>query len=399
MTKQNILVYRWGSLSEPSLCRELSVLGYGVFEFAGEMKDYHADSVFAEKLIQKLHRDKIQVVFSYDYFPLVAMICDVNHIPYISWIYDCPLHTLNSRTILLDSNYIFCFDRIYTDRLLSMGAKHCFHMPLAYNPELGEVLKKDFHDNQKNFQCELSFVGSLYNEDKNRLRKASLSDYTRGFTDALINSQMLVYGYNFLEQSLDSSSENVQKAVCEISEKCELSLGENYFWSRAELAASMIGMEVTARERMAVISEIARKYPMVLYTGSKLPEQIGTENIDNRGYADYSREVPLIFRDSRINLNITSKTIESGIPQRVLDILSCGGFCMTNYQTEIEEFFRDGVDLVMYTGMEDLLEKVSYYLEHEDARRRIAQEGKKKVTEEFRLSDRLQAVFDVLHEG
>ena len=58
---------------------------------------------------------------------------------------------------------------------------------------------------------------------------------------------------------------------------------------------------------------------------------------------------------------------------RVFDILSCKGFCLTNYQPEIAELFVDGKDLVMYTSMEDLMGKVIYYLNHEEERREIAE--------------------------
>ena len=89
--------------------------------------------------------------------------------------------------------------------------------------------------------------------------------------------------------------------------------------------------------------------------------------------------MPYIFHNSKINLNITSKTIESGIPLRVFDILSCGGFCLTNYQPEIARYFTDGEDLVMYSSMEDLVDKVAYYLEHDEEREQIARNGYEKL--------------------
>ena len=90
-----------------------------------------------------------------------------------------------------------------------------------------------------------------------------------------------------------------------------------------------------------------------------------------------------------INLNITSRTIESGIPQRVFDILACGGFCLTNYQPEIAELFEDGKELVMYTDIEDLLQKVEYYLIHEEERAQIAKAGYEKVRNCFSVKDRI----------
>ena len=95
---------------------------------------------------------------------------------------------------------------------------------------------------------------------------------------------------------------------------------------------------------------------------------------------------------------MTSKTITSGIPQRIFDVLSCGGFCLTNYQPEVAEYFADGEELVMYTDMADLAEKVQYYLEHEEERKQIAKNGYRKVKEEFGLAERVEGMLKVLEE-
>ena len=108
--------------------------------------------------------------------------------------------------------------------------------------------------------------------------------------------------------------------------------------------------------------------------------------------------MPLVFRNSKINLNMTAKTIESGIPQRVLDILSCGGFCLTNYQKEIADFFEDGKELVMYSSMEDLLIKAEYYLKHEEERKEIAKAGYEKVCTYFDINMRIEELVNYILE-
>ncbi|MDE6892976.1 MAG: DUF3880 domain-containing protein, partial [Lachnospiraceae bacterium] len=116
---KKILVYRWGSLNEPLLGRAIDKVAGGHIELVYETKwqNYHANAPFAERLIGMLHANEVQAVVSYDYFPLISMICEINHIPYISWIYDCPLYTLQSKTIANHCNYIFCFDGAYAGRL------------------------------------------------------------------------------------------------------------------------------------------------------------------------------------------------------------------------------------------------------------------------------------------
>lgn len=56
------------------------------------------------------------------------------------------------------------------------------------------------------------------------------------------------------------------------------------------------------------------------------------------------------------------RSILSGLPLRVIDILGADGFLITNYQTEMEEYFKNGKDLVWFENREDLLQKTNFYL-------------------------------------
>lgn len=378
--KKKLLVYRWGSLDEPILCETFKNLNIEYEEFAMEMKNYHADALFAGKLIETIHSKGIQAVISYDYFPMISMICEMNGIPYISWIYDCPQYTLLSKTLGNSCNYIFCFDRIYTERLKAMGAVNCYHYPLAGVQSFSDYIQEEEQScRHRRYQCDISFIGNLYNEDKNRLQKAELSSYTAGYIEGLVQSQLQVYGYNFLKDALNDT------VIKEIVQKCNLILGKEYVQDERQMAADAVGMEVSARERERVLEKLSSSYAVTLYTSSKLPESLAGRNLAVEGYADYQTEVPLIYYSSKINLNITSKTIESGIPQRVFDILSCGGFCLTNYQPEIAEYFKDGEELVIYTGMEDMMDKTEYYLKHGEERKQIATKGYLAVKERFSM--------------
>lgn len=385
---KKILLYRWGSLSEPGLEKVFKKNKIEYCTFIKKVKDYHADAKFAAEFLQVLHGEKVQAVFSYDYFPIISMLCEMNHIPYISWIYDCPMYTLYSKTITNEMNYILCFDEKYSMYLQQLGAKHCIHFPLAADSERlveicngGMAGKTDADRNygsmkeqvQKKYSCDISFVGNLYNEKKNRLRNVTLSDYTKGYLEGVIEAQLKVYGYNFIRETL------TEALVEEIVDKCQLQLGDMYYQDSLEMAANTIGMEVSARERERVLRVLGEYFDVDLYSGSKLPVSLQGLKIHEKGFADYEKEMPHIFYNSKINLNITSKTIESGIPLRILDILSCGGFCLTNYQLEVAEYFVDGEDLVMYSSMEDLVEKVAYYLEHDEEREQIAGNGYEKL--------------------
>ena len=65
-------------------------------------------------------------------------------------------------------------------------------------------------------------------------------------------------------------------------------------------------------------------------------------HVKNRGIADSERVMPKIFKCSKINLNMTLRSIKSGIPQRAFDIMGCGGFLMSNYQPELQNISYPG---------------------------------------------------------
>ena len=123
----------------------------------------------------------------------------------------------------------------------------------------------------------------------------------------------------------------------------------------------------------------------------------------NHGTADYIDVMPFVFNQSRINLNITLRSIDTGIPQRCMDIMGCGGFLLSNYQ---EDFFLDavtedgsaafmpGVDYDFYSSSEELLDKAGYYLSHEDERARIARNGYEKVKKYYSIDKFLHRVLD-----
>ena len=103
--------------------------------------------------------------------------------------------------------------------------------------------------------------------------------------------------------------------------------------------------------------------------------------------------MPKVFRATQINLNVTVKNTQSGIPLRVLDILGSGGFLLSNYQSEVAEYFIPDTDFVYYESIEDAVEKVDFYLRNEDIRQEIAKNGCKKCQEEFNYSKQFSCLF------
>lgn len=424
-----LILYSWGANNEKVLADNLIKQGFAVILFQKECRHYTRDMELAMELIPFIHAQQAEAVVSFNYFPILSMICNTCQIPYYAWVYDCPHFTLYAGQIQLPCNHIGVFDREMVRNLEKYGVGTAFHAPLSTDTAyFDEAVKQASGKERAQFRCDVSFVGSLYTDEHNyydvmfpqEQEKGCQSDLAavgaygqeyRERMDTLIKRQCFCYDKDYLRQAVSDG----QLDLGMIGEKMArqgLMLGEDYFAQGEDiLMAAVLEKKVTVEERRMLLTELARemggsdqtalddaagnsssRYSFRLYTGS---ETKGIPELDacNCGTVDYHTQMPLVFAGSRINLNISLRSIRSGIPLRVLDIMACGGFVLTNRQPEIMECFEDGVELAVFDSMEDCVDKVRYYLAHEEERRLIAEAGRKKVQENFSYEAGLARLF------
>ena len=105
-----------------------------------------------------------------------------------------------------------------------------------------------------------------------------------------------------------------------------------------------------------------------------------------------------MYSNSKINLNITLRSIQTGIPLRAFDIMGNGGCLLTNYQQDFLEYFEPDKDLIMYGSDEEALEKTEFYLKNDTEREKIAYNGFQKVMNYHTSLDRVEVMRGVLEE-
>lgn len=68
---------------------------------------------------------------------------------------------------------------------------------------------------------------------------------------------------------------------------------------------------------------------------------------------------------------------------------------LSNFQADFLDDFVPGEDLVYYESKEDLLQKVVYYLDHEEERKAIAKNGHDKVAARHTYRHRVREMLDL----
>lgn len=325
-------------------------------------------------------RGNYDFVFSFNYFPDISNICQRMGTKYLSWVYDSPYIDVYSYTVLNSCNHIFLFDYAVYEELRKEGIKTVYYLPLAVN----EKRLADFDSFRKTPAVDISFVGSLYTEQKHRIydKFRDVSPYTRGYLEGIVQAQKRVYGYNFLRELLTPDIvKELQKAYPTDPNASTVMSPEAIY---ADYAFSR---QVTALERQEILTMLGKEHEVRLYTNDRTVQIPGVRNL---GAVDYYRDMPRVFADTRINLNISLKSIRSGIPLRAWDIMGSGGFLLTNFQPEFLNYFEPDVDFAYYDDYNDLADKVDYYLSHEKERREIAFNGCKKVRTEHTYEKRVE---------
>ena len=378
------LIIDWDSAIFADIIDAFKVHGYEMEAVKWDNGDYEDNPHFSNKLKDKLKECEYEFVFSFNYFPIVSKVCMEERKKYISWVYDSPHITLYSKTIFNECNYVFHFDSATVEEFRGYGVSNIEYLPLAANSERLSRIWKDSASEK-----EITFVGSLYEE--NLYRQINyLPEYLKGYLEGIMKAQQSVYGYNFLTEMLSSG------VMTEIKKYVKFTLGEQFFIEDNKLFSEMfLGKEVTYCERKEILEKLSESYQVDLYTyNSNL--KIG--KVRNRGYINYMEDMPRVFKESKINLNISLKTIQTGIPLRVFDVLGAGGFLITNYQSDLLGVFEPGQDLVVYEDSEDLRNKVEFYLKNPEERKRIARNGYEKVKEYHSYKVRVGTILKNIRE-
>lgn len=427
----HILMYRWKAYNYRDIEQTFLLLGYTVDNIEQELGSYDVSPEFERVIEEKIRGTHYDMVFTVNYFPLISNVCERTGVKYVSWTCDNPLISMYHESVFHDCNYIFTFDKTNYLEFRGMGVKHIWYLPLAVDTERMDALlgapeevrtagaahegmktagtvpeeigtaesvpaeigkagrRKAAQDSEmRKYRGDVAFVGSLYERNSYDKIKNRLPEYLRGYFDAVMEAQLNISGANIVEPMLTTN------ILEQLQEYFQLEKSEGSFSDLGLIfQTTVLGFKIAEIERRRALIELSKHYKVNVYSNSDVSDLL---RIQYCGSVDYWSEMPKVFRMSKINLNFTIPNIKSGIPLRIWDVLGCGGFLLTNYQAEIPYYFKEGEDLVCFDSLEDLCEKVGYYLEHEEERKRIAWNGYRKVREKHSYIERIHTILDTV---
>lgn len=345
-----------------------------------------SDPVAKNKLKEELETHPVDFVISYLFIPDVSNLCEEQSIYYLSWTYDSPLIPLFDNAIYNKHNITFVFDQSECNHLKDLNAPNIHYMPMGVN--LSRVGALEITEDDENvFSSDISFIGNLYENNNYNNIIHILPDHLQNELKTYLLNNTCTWNQKKPWPSLSNELTDfmVQNLNAHEWNKCN-------FTDNQYLGILVLSRKLAEIDRINVLNALALEHKVDLYTTK--PSRF-LENVTIHNSVDYITEMNKIFYLSKINLNITIPSIETGVPQRVFDIMGCGGFVLSNYQEEMDELFTIGEDIAVYHNLEELIEKTHYYLTHEEERLRIAMNGYIKVRNCYSYTHQLNRILEI----
>lgn len=379
-----VLFLKWESFGNAQMTKALK-------EYGAEVIDLHTTQeelltgVIEEKIENSLKKETPDIIYSFNYFPNVAKTAASHDISYYSWVYDNPCVQLYSHTVLLPTNHIYVFDSDTYLKFASQGIKTICYLPMAAQPadliKPGKNIRYDY---------DISFVGSLYTEKHNfydRMISKGLTEYSMGYLRGIMEAQKNLYGMNIVEILLTEPVIDDMHSALPLEPDAD-----SVITKRTLFTEYVINRRITAEERRHALSLLGERFGNV--TVFTPDPSVSIQGCKNMGPVDPDRGAPSVFASSRINLNISLRSIVNGIPLRCFEIMGAGGFLLTDYAADMTQFFTEGEDYVSYDSMADMADKCGYYLKNEAERQQIAENGIKKIRDAHTYLHRVREMFE-----
>ncbi|MCR5210853.1 MAG: glycosyltransferase [Lachnospiraceae bacterium] len=376
----NILLYTWlGSYTDDDIERHMRGMGFNCRRVNDpevcKGDRYHNDE-FCRSFEKLLDDADFDCVFTTNFLPLIARVCYKKNIPYIAWSYDSPPNLASLEEMDHPTNHIFFFSKDDVEDYRSQGLDTVWHMPLAVDTDKWDAVKVECRNK------DISLVGRLYSSTLPVLM-SRMTEEQQQFFKTLTDLQLKTYDRNILKEFITDG------IAQEISNTYEAD-GDLVLRPTRKQLLYAASTYVTHLDRLLLLRVLSKQFDTHLYTTdpeadykSMLPD------VKFHGPVSYEKGMPEVFKSSKVNLCPIFRENVSGIPLRILDVCGCHAFVLSSFCPEVAENFEEGKEAVMYRSAEEALEKVRYYLSHDDERERISHGGYERVKADFSYDDRI----------
>ena len=387
------ILYVYGLSTEKNIVQTLRKLQCDVMEYPEVQDTSNMDEEKINALVAYVKEHGITHLMSIHLIYNVAVAAYWAGIKYISVIWDAPY--LKAYTVMgtLDNIWYSAFDKLDAERMRQGGCPHVMYQPLSVNRENILAWKKRFLAKRR-YIHDISLIANLYEDNAYDRCLDLLPENMQAYFRSIFEEA--AFKWDGVNRVYGKTGQEILEYMKLVSQTLKINNPYNVEDVRYFEAMYLI-RKLANIERVCVLNLLAEDHDVYLYTYSEVDETL-MPKVHRRPPVQVGEATSFIYAGTKINLNIALKGIEGGTTQRIMDIMGAGGFVLTNYCEETAELFEEDKEIVMFRTPEELIQKVDYYLEHEEEREQIARAGHEKAMNDYTYEKKIKRLLDWVTE-
>jgi spore maturation protein CgeB len=304
-------------------------------------------------------------------------ILDCIQLPRMTWFLDDPHNFMDETTRFGKHDFLFTWDKTYIPFLQSRGAPS-----VDYFPYVADLDQQKASLNPA-YQSPVSFIGQVKKFDPEEFG---------------LNAPLVALVEKAGYEKFLAPQKSYASLVWDLQEECGVRILQSPDDTVPQNISSPIYIVGNALRRIHVLEHL-QPFGLKLYGNEQWLDVLGEHPLKEcyHGPADPIRDVPDIFLSTTININIHSLHALHSLNQRDFNCPLVGGFLLTDWVQGADEFFIPDEELVFYHSMDDLQNKVAYYLDHPDERQEIIRNGQARVQKEHTYPTRVPNILETLN--
>lgn len=334
-------------------------------------------------------------IFTLDYYPTVANLCNTLQKIYVSWSLEPPFINLYSASVMHETNRIYVADKWLVDVMHEEGLNQFTYLCEGVNLERCNQVSSIVGAQRRR---ETSFFSNIEFDYWDRYFETDrLKDATLGYLDGLLAAQIGVFGKDLFAGSLplylleDLSSHSPLTRPSDSVENIQSFYGQKVFYPRTSLvecagiakSLAKVSNLTFCGDRELTIEEV--------YLGEKSGEvRLGKEitNIVNMPY----EEGLSVLGQSMIHVVMAPRGFKDGVYGKIMQAMAMGAVVVCDYKHALMDSLIPEELVIYFEDMVDLANKVMSLLKEEEKMAMISERAKEYAYANFDLKARIDFI-------
>lgn len=307
------------------------------------------------------------------------------NLPLASWFVDNP-HLILYRYQNLDAPgvVLFTYDAGNLGEMRAAGFRHVHYLPLATDPER---FKPGAGTPHPHWTADVSFVGNSMTTSVKKALKTALPS-------PILRMQYTTIASAFGESEETSAEAFINSNYPELAEEIA---GAGSIEQQLALE-SLITWESTRQYRVECVRELLGFSPLIVGDEAWKRQLPANGTWSYLPSINYYQDLPAFYQCSHVNFNCTSLQMKGAVNQRAFDVPACGGFLLTDHRQQIECLFDPEEEVAIYNDVNEIPERIEYYLSNIPARNNIVEKARKRILAEHTYTQRLATLCKSMRE-